>query len=101
MPDAGEDYRAAKAAVVEHVRRWADAEIALVDWLRTKRGVPSHVLFDRATGEPLDSEHRALSEAVDKAEADSIWCRGLVVACGEVVKGCTFAKATQREGVGG
>lgn len=97
-PDPGADYRAAKQAVAEHVAAWAAAEQARHRWLRSRRGVPPHVLYDRHTGAPLDPELAALEEAEAKARADVDWCRALVIACGEVVKGRSFAEvlATQQ-----
>jgi hypothetical protein len=86
----GAQYREAKASVPAHLKRQADAEIAVAEWLKTHRGVPADVLYDRTTGEPLDPELRALEDAVEQAQADVAWCRGLVVACGEAYKGRPF-----------
>ena len=93
---AGADYRHAKLAVVSHRVAEAAADQALKSWRRARRGVPSHELYDRATGEPLDPEHVELEAASAKASADVLWCKALVIACGEVVKGVTFAEAARR-----
>lgn len=98
VSDLGADYREAKAAVVDHLVSWADAESALHLWLRSKRGVPRHKLYDAETGDPLDPELKALEDAVDTAEAGYQWCRGLVVACGEKVKGRTFDEVVASQG---
>jgi hypothetical protein len=90
VDDLGAQYREAKAAVVEHVRAWGTAELALVAWLKAKRGVPAHLLYDAKTGGALDPELATLERAVRKAEADVAWCRALVIACGEAYKGCAF-----------
>jgi hypothetical protein len=86
----GAQYREAKASVPAHLKVQADAELARVAWLKAHRGVPSDVLYDRDTGEPLDPELRALEAAIVQAESDVAWCRGLVVACGEAIKGRPF-----------
>lgn len=98
VSDPGVQYRAAKAAVVDHLVAWADAESALHLWLKTKRGVPRHVLYDAKTGDPLDPELKALEAAVADAEAGYQWCRGLVVACGEQVKGRSFDDCMASQG---
>lgn len=90
LAQAGVDYREAMAAVTVHLRRQADAEVAQIEWLKRHRGVPAHVLYDADTGEPLDPELVDLEEAIRAAEADGAWCRALVIACGEAVKGETF-----------
>lgn len=86
----GAQYREAKASVPAHLKRQADAELARTAWLKKHRGVPSHVLYDRTTGEPLDPELRDMEDAIAAAERDVAWCRGLVVACGEAYKGESF-----------
>lgn len=97
MPvDLGAQYREAKAALLEHRRVWAAAEQARADWLRRHRGVPSHLLYRRDTGDPLDPELVELEAAVEKAAADDEWVRGLVIACGEAFKGCSFDEAASR-----
>jgi len=88
--DLGAQYRAAKEAVTEHVRRWAEAGIAKHRWLKKHRGVPAHKLYDPKTGEPVDPELAALEAAERQAHADSEWCRALVVAIGEQIKGQPF-----------
>lgn len=88
--DLGAQYRAAKAAVTEHLARWSDACQAKAAWLRAHRHLPAHVLFDRDTGEPLDPELRELHDDVSEAEAAYWWCRALVVAVGELIKGKPF-----------
>lgn len=97
-PDPGVAYREAKAALPGLTRAWADAELAKVTWLKAKRGVPAHVLYDAKTGDPLDPELKALEAAVDTAEAGYQWCRGLVVACGEAVKGRSFDEVVASQG---
>lgn len=87
MDDLGAEYRAAKAAVTDAVRRWAEAGIAKHRWLKKHRGVPAHKLYDPKTGEPVDPELAALEEAERQAHADSEWCRALVIAIGEQIKG--------------
>lgn len=86
----GAQYREAVASVPAHLRVQSDAELAVADWLRAHRGVPTDVLYDRATGAALDPELAALETAVVKAAADVAWCRCLVIACGEAVKGVKF-----------
>ena len=98
MADPGSEYRHAKEAVVVHVGRWAAAETAVVEWLKTKRGVPSHLLYDPETGDPRDPELAALLEAEAQAERDVTWCKALVVACGEVVKGRSFDEVLASQG---
>lgn len=93
--DLGADYRAAKAAVGTHRRILAEVELERQAWLKQRRGVPFHLLFG-ADGEPTDPDLIALSERVDEAHADVDWCRALVVACGEAIKGETFAEAVER-----
>lgn len=96
--DPGVDYREAKAAVAEHLKAWADAELAKVTWLKRKRGVPTHVLYDPKTGEARDAELRALEQAEVDAHADYEWCKALVVACGEIVKGRSFDNVLAAQG---
>lgn len=86
-PDPGADYRAAKQAVTDHLRVLATAELAVVEWLRA---LGSPVAAIEAAAAPTHPEHLALLAAVQRAEVDVAWCRALVVACGEVVKGCKF-----------
>ncbi len=83
----GVQYREAKASVPEHLRRQHAVEVAVVDWLKAHRGVPDHELYDRETGAALDPELVALEAAVEQAQTDVQWCRALVVACGEAIKG--------------
>ena len=90
LTDAHEDYRAAKAAVIEHRRRQAAAELELHAWLQQRRGIPPHELYDRA-GQPKDPAHAAMEAKVSKAVDDTNWCRALVIAAGEVAKGRKFA----------
>lgn len=47
-----------------------------------------------AVGVALRRQHDAELSGVNVAQrvADVAWCRALVVACGEVYKGCTFAE---------
>lgn len=91
MPeDFGAQYRAAKQAVKDHLSAWADTERAKQQWLKEHRGVPAHLLYDRATGAPLDPDLAALEAAEDKAQQDYEWCKALVIACGELVKGRPF-----------
>lgn len=97
-PDLGQQYRAAKAAVGDHLRKWGDAEQALVAWLRAKRGVPSHVLYDATTGAPLDPQLAELEQAVTDAETDYRWCKALVVACGEAIKGASLDEVLAAQG---
>ena len=66
--DPGADYRAAKAELPRILRRMAQAEIDA-----HRAGVKS------------DPE-------VARLHADAEWCRALIVACGEVVKGVPFAE---------
>lgn len=98
MSDLGAQYREAKAAVTDHLVTWADAESALHLWLKAKRGVPRHLLYDAQTGDPLDPELQSLEAAVADAEAAYQWCRGLVVACGEQVKGRSFDECVASQG---
>ena len=90
MDDLGAQYRAAKRAVEDHVRRWAEASQARQRWLKAHRHVPASELFDPVTGDPLDPELLELLEAEEKEYRDSEWCRGLVIACGEAIKGRPF-----------
>ncbi len=90
---AGADYRDAKASVGPHRRVLADAELARADWLRRHRAVPAGDLYDATTGDPIAPELVALSDAIAAAAADVDWCRALVLACGEVVKGVSFEDA--------
>jgi hypothetical protein len=87
-------YREAKAAVGDHRAKQAAAELAVHAYLKSKRGVPPHLLYGD-DGEPIDRTLAALTAERDKATADVRWCQALVVACGEVVKGCTFEEATK------
>lgn len=98
MSDPGSDYRAAKAALPEHRKRWADAELARNAWLYAHRGVPSHLYYDATTGVATDPELFVLEAALAKAAADDVWVRALVVACGEVVKGRTFGEVVESQG---
>lgn len=66
--NAGADYRGAMASVAAHRKIQADAELA-----RLRTGIDDG--------------------SVARAKADVDWCRALVLACGEVVKGCTFEEA--------
>lgn len=83
----GRQYREAKAAVPAHLVTQAAAEMAHAAWLKAHRGVPSHVFYDRETGEPLDPELVQLEAAMRQAERDVRWCQAVVLACGELVKG--------------
>lgn len=83
----GAAYREARDAVAPLLRLQADAEIERARWLRKRRGVPSHVLYDPETGEPADPDLKTLTDAVRKAEADVVLCRALEVACAEELKG--------------
>lgn len=83
----GAQYREAKDSVPAHLRKQHAAEMAVVDWLKAHRGVPADELYDRISGEPLDPELARLEQAVKQAEADVLWCRAVVVACGEQIKG--------------
>lgn len=85
----------ARAAVVAHRRLQADAETAVGRWLRGKRGVPSHLLY-RDDGSPRDRELLALHARVDREQANVQWCRALVVACAEAVKGEPFETVVAR-----
>lgn len=92
----GAEYREAKAAVPAHLRKQADAELAQVAWLKRHRGVPSHVLYDPRTGEPLDPDLRKLEAAMHRAERDVAWCRAVEVAAMEAYKGETIAEILAR-----
>ena len=81
---ASQDYRAAKAAVGAHRIVQHKAAVARVQWLQQH---PVEGLYDPQTGAPIHPELAELTEAVAKAAADVEWCRGLVIACAEVVKG--------------
>lgn len=83
----GAQYRDAKDAVPTHLRKQADAELAHAAWLKAHRGVPSHVLYDRDTGAPLDPELQELEGAIVQAELDVQWCRAVEVAAMEAYKG--------------
>lgn len=94
MPtDLGAEFREAKAAVGHHRRLQAKAELELAAYLKSRRGVPVHMLYHAATGEPRDRHLARLVAAVEAKSVDVEWCRGLVVACGEAAKGCTLAEA--------
>lgn len=93
--DAGADYRHAKAAVPAHRRVQADLEAELVTYLRSKRDVPRHRLYDKS-GKPTDRRIADLTKQIERAAADVAWCKGLVIACGEVVKGEPFAEQKPR-----
>ena len=73
-------YREAVASVVEHRLVQHAAELAV---LRYK---------PQGDDDPRVAE---LVAARDKAVADVRWCQELVIACGEVVKGCTFEEANR------
>ena len=88
----------ANQAKISMYREQIAAEVARLDWLKAHRGVPAEVLYDRETGEALDPELRALEDAVTRAEADVAWCRGLVVACGEAIKGRPFDEVVAAQG---
>ena len=75
----GVAFRAAMASVPAHLRKQSDAELARIAWLQANP--------DGAADDPVLV---ALTAAMLKAEADVAWCRGLVIACGEAVKGCRF-----------
>lgn len=94
--DPGVVFRAALAAVPAHLKVQSDAELALSAWLLAHRGVPSDLLYDCASGEPLDPDLARLERAVDGAVADVAWCRAVVVAAGEVVKGEPFGVVAAR-----
>ena len=72
-------FRAAMASVPAHLRKWSDAELARAAWSQAH---PEATVNDPAFVE--------LTAAMLKAEADVLWCRALVIACGEAVKGCRF-----------
>lgn len=72
-------YRDAKASVVTHRRFQQAAEVAVIRYQQQARQNPA--------------ELARLVAARDKAVADVRWCQALVIACGEVVKGCTFDEA--------
>lgn len=91
----GAQYREATAAVSAHLRKQADAELAVAAWLKAHRGIPSNVLYT-PTGEPLDPELQALEEAVAKAELDVAWCAAVVVAAMEAYKGEPIADTLAR-----
>lgn len=69
MSDPGADYRSAKQAVVAHRRRQVAIETERIGLIRS-----------RADLADVDSRLAAVIADVD-------WCRALVVACGETVKG--------------
>ena len=75
----GVAFRAALASVPAHLRKQSDAELARIAWLQAN-----------PDGSPDDPVLVALTAAMHKAEADVAWCRALVIACGEAVKGCRF-----------
>lgn len=77
----GEQYRAARASIVEHLDVQRQAERA-------------HARAIKAGADPGQVEE--LLAACHKAEADVVWCRALTVACGEVVKGESFATVLKR-----
>lgn len=97
-PDLGAQYREAKDAIPVHRKRWADAERAYVDWLKAHRHVPSSRYLDPVTGEPTDPELIALASALERAASDDQWVRGLIVACGEAIKGRPFAEVLASQG---
>lgn len=86
-PDLGAQFREATEAVGTHRRAQAQAEQAEQRWLKRHRGVPSHLLFDRTTGDPIDPALVELRAAVNQACLDVEWCRGTMVAAGEAFKG--------------
>ncbi|MFZ5863023.1 MAG: hypothetical protein ACOYXR_09315 [Nitrospirota bacterium] len=86
----GADYRHAKQAVTDHLRKQSLVELERVDWLNRHRGLPPDALYDIETGDPTHPELVELYAAVEQAVADVAWCRSLVVACGEAFKGCRF-----------
>lgn len=83
----GAQFREAQDAVTAHRRLEVDADMARLAWLQAHRGVPSHELYDRTTGAPLDPVLADLEAGLAKASADTDWCRALVLACGEAYKG--------------
>lgn len=89
-------YREARDAVAPLLRLQADAEVARARWLKQRRGVPSHVLYDVETGEPRDGTLRVLTEAVRAAEADARWCMAVEVATAEELKGETLEAVMAR-----
>lgn len=92
-------YVEARESVAPHLRKQADAEIERARWLRKRRGVPSHLLYDPATGDALDPELVKLTAAVRKAEADVAWCQAVEIACAEELKGEPFDVAAARNAV--
>lgn len=86
----GADYRHAKKAVADHLRRQAALELEQAALLKRLRGVPADELYDRATGAPLDPQLAELEERIAQAEVDVRWCQSLVIACGEAYKGVKF-----------
>lgn len=92
--DRGRDYQDAKASVGAHRRIQADAELAVARWLRKKAHMRGADLYD-ADGNAKHPELVALIEARTAAMADVQWCRSLVVACGEAVKGQSFAEVME------
>lgn len=92
----GAQYREAVAALRTHRKAEVAADLAVMTWERAHRGVPSHLLYDRTTGEPTDPELIALTAARAKATADFLWCKAVVVASGEAYKGETFAAVVAR-----
>ncbi len=92
----GAQYREAKASVPDHLRRQGLLELERLAYLKTLRGVPVDELYDRQTGAPLDPKLADMEAAIEQAQADVAWCRGLVVACGEAYKGESFADVLKR-----
>ena len=92
----GAQYREAKQAVPAHRRRMAIVELEQAHYLRTLRGVPSHELYDRRTGEPRDARLVEFDHLLKTAQADVDWCGAVEVACGEAYKGETLAEIAAR-----
>lgn len=92
----GVQYREAKASVTEHLCRQSRAELERLTYLKTLRGVPVDELYDRVSGDPIDPTLAGMETAIDKAQTDVGWCRGLVIACGEIYKGESFTDVQKR-----
>jgi hypothetical protein len=92
----GEQYREAKAGVIECRKREVEVDLERMAWLREHRGLPAHVLYDRKTGDPIHPELVKLEDALAKATRDTEWCQAVVLAAGELVKGEPLKKILAR-----
>lgn len=91
--ELGAQYRDAKNGVTACRHRQADAELDRARFIKTHRRGP----HDDAYHDELDR----LDGVVQRAYSDVQWCRSVVVACGEAIKGEPFETVAARNAENG